>query len=275
MQDNTMLSLRERLRELPTGELDEMLHAELRKETPDEYSVRLILSILEEREKPAEMDAQTEAAWEKYRERMNMKPARRRSRSWFRLATTLAATAVLALLVLVPQRAEALEFIRDVISEWRNDILEFFSPGETVSELKQGFETDHPAMQLIYDTAVEMGIEEPLIPTWFEEGYEVILSEIITTPSKERLNVVLEIGNKRAIINIDIFFSEIAHGYYGEDNTYKTFENGETVCQITNNFDKWVAIWKKDNIEYSITLDCQEEILDKILSSIYVLEDLR
>ena len=209
MQDNTMLSLRERLRELPTGELDKMLHAELRKETPDEYSVRLILSILEEREKPAEMDAQTEAAWEKYRERMDMKPARRRSRSWFRLTTTLAATAVLALLVLVPQRAEALEFIRDVISGWRNDILEFFSPGETVSELKQGFETDHPAMQLIYDTAVVMGIEEPLIPTWFDEGYEGTVQETVTTPSKRKVSFGINNEEKEAIFNIDFYVTEV------------------------------------------------------------------
>lgn len=273
MQDNTMLSLRERLRELPTGELDKMLHAELRKETPDEYSVRLILSILEEREKPTEMDAQTEAAWEKYRERMNMKPARRRSRSWFRLTTTLAATAVLALLVLVPQRAEALEFIRDVISGWRNDILEFFSPGETVSELKQGFETDHPAMQLIYDTAVEMGIEEPLIPTWFEEGYGLTLCESICSPSKNRLNFVLTKSGMEVVFNIDVYTIEVGHGYYGEDDIYKIFERDDIEFEITINYDKWVVVWKKDNVEYFLTMDCQEDILDKILDSIIVTED--
>lgn len=273
MQDNTMLSLRERLRELPTGELDEMLHAELRKESPDEYSVRLILSILEEREKPAEMDAQTEAAWEKYRERMNMKPARRRSRSWIRLTTTLAATAVLALLVLVPQRADALEFIRDVISGWRNDILEFFSPGETVSELKQGFETDHPAMQLIYDTAVEMGIEEPLIPTWFEEGYEVAKYEYISTPSKNRLNFVLSSDNREVVFNIDIFSTEAGRGYYGNDDFHQSYERDGILFEITRNYEKNVAIWRKDNIEYFIIMDCQEDILDKILASIYVMED--
>lgn len=273
MQDNTMLSLRERLRELPTGELDEMLHAELRKESPDEYSVRLILSILEEREKPAEMDAQTEAAWEKYRERMDMKPARRRSRSWFRLTTTLAATAVLALLVLVPQRAEALEFIRDVISGWRNDILEFFSPGETVSELKQGFETDHPAMQMIYDTAVEMGIEEPLIPTWFEDNFEITLKEIVSTPSKIRLNFVLMESDRKAILNIDLYLNETGRGYCGDAEIYKTYERDGVMYEITQNYEKWATIWKKENVEYFLTLDCQEDVLNRILGSIYVLED--
>ena len=273
MQDNTMLSLRERLMELPTGELDKMLHAELRKETPDEYSVRLILSILEEREKPAEMDAQTEAAWEKYRERMDMKPVRRRSRSWIRLTTTLAATAVLALLVLVPQRAEALEFIRDMISGWRNDILEFFSPGETVSELKQGFETDHPAMQLIYDTAVEMGIEEPLIPTWFEEGYEVSLQKTMDSPAKKRQHFILTKESVDAVFNFDLYSTEIGRGYYGEDEIYKFYERHGMKFEITSNFEKWVAVWKKDNVEYSLTLDCREETLYKVLSSIYVVED--
>lgn len=275
MQDNTMLSLRERLMELPTGELDKMLHAELRKETPDEYSVRLILSILEEREKPAEMDAQTEAAWEKYRERMNMKPARRRSRSWFRLTTTLAATAVLALLVLVPQRADALEFIRDVISGWRNDILEFFSPGETVSELKQGFETDHPAMQLIYDTAVEMGIEEPLIPTWFEDAAEVVLIEPMATPSKSRIHCMLIVDGRSATFNIDIYANEVAHGYCGEDEIYKFYERDSVKFEITRNYEKWVAVWKRDNSEYFLTMDCQEDILDRILDSIVVMEDIK
>ena len=44
-------SLREMISAMPTPALEEMLHRELKREPPDDASVRLILSVLEEREK--------------------------------------------------------------------------------------------------------------------------------------------------------------------------------------------------------------------------------
>lgn len=280
MNDNNMPSLRERLMQLPAAELDEMLHAELRKEAPDENAVKLILGILEDREKdiPVEMDARTEAAWERYQRRIARTPARpKRGARWLQRYAAVSSAAVIALILFVgsPQRAEALEFFREMVSGWKNDILEIFSPGETVSEVERTFETDHAGMQLIYDTAVEMGIEDPLIPMWFEDGFEITTYETISTPTKNRIHCLLAAEGKKATFNVDIYSDEVGHGYCGDDTVYKSFEREGATYEITQNYEKWVVIWKKDNIEYFLTIDCQEDILDTILASIYVMEDMK
>ena len=41
---------------------------------------------------------------------------------------------------------------------------------------------------------------------------------------------------------------------------------------IVKNTDAWVVVWTKDNIECSISVDCQEDELDRILRSIYTKE---
>lgn len=277
MSDKNMLSLRERLEQLSTAELDAMMQAELRKELPDANAVKLILGILEgwEKDISVEMDTQTEAAWGNYQKRMAQKVVRsKRNRRWIRVcATVSAAVLAVALFVVVPQRAEALEFLKEVLSGWRNDILEFFSSEESVSEVEHVFETNHPSMQMIYDTAVEMGVKDPLIPMWFENGFEVTVLETVSTPAKSKAHCVLTAVGRKSIFDIDVNSSEVVHGYYGESDIYKSFEREGTTYEVTLNHDKWVAIWRKDNVEYSLTLGCQEETLNKILSSIYVMED--
>lgn len=276
MSDKNMLSLRERLEELSTAKLDAMMQVELRKEVPDENSVKLILGILEEREKdfPVGMDAQTEAAWEKYQKRMDQSSAKlKRSRVWLRVcATASAAVLAVALFVVVPQRAEAVEFLKEVFSGWRNDILEFFSPDETVSEVERVFETDHPGMQMIYDTAVEMGVEDPLIPMWFEDGFAISSQKVVNTPTKIRMNFWFTSKIGEAIFNIDKLENEKTHGYCGENENATSFEREGALFDITQNNEKWVVVWRKNNIEYFLTIDCQEDTLNKILESIYVME---
>ena len=70
MENNKILS-REDLEQLPTQQLDEMLHAELRREPADGEAVRAILSVLKQREaaRPAEIMPESRAAWDAYRKR--------------------------------------------------------------------------------------------------------------------------------------------------------------------------------------------------------------
>ena len=74
MKLNSVASCREFLKELSTSELDRMLQAELRKETIDDDLVRLVLSVLEEREKnyPVELNDEVVAAAERFENTINI-----------------------------------------------------------------------------------------------------------------------------------------------------------------------------------------------------------
>ena len=275
MQDNSVVSLREMMEQLPTEQLDKMLHLELQKEPPDPDAVRLIMHILEDREKdmPVEVTPAQEAAWERYRQRIaesNLSPKKRLRPRWHRWSA-MAASVVLVLFLLIPLRADAEGFL-GVLSQWKRDFLEFVVPGGMRKNMPSGYATDHPGLQQMYTMAVAFGIESPALPEWFPEEYSFAWSDVIKTPTSERMTTVLSEQEKETIIEIKKY-DEQTFRQYSRDNTYiRNYENGGISFEITRNEEKWVAIWRKDNIEYFLTMDCQEDTLQRILESIHVTE---
>lgn len=272
MRENNGVSLREMLEQFPTARLNEMMRLELRKETPDKSSLELILSILEERESalPVENDAQAEAAWEAYQKRIQEgvirpKPARNWKWVWW---TASAAAIVLVLLLVVPQRADA-EELWEMLDQWKNGILELFNSSEKTRDVELSFEPNHPGLQQLYDEVVKAGIEDPLIPMWFEEEYDLTSCTATKNPTTHGVSAEFTAGMKKAVLNVDVYAEKPLHGYYGEETYYKKFEQAGAVYTVTRNNDLWVAIWTKDNVEYFLTIDCQENTLDRVLESIY------
>ena len=274
MQNNG-ITLREMLMQMPTDQLDTLLQAELKKQEPDAPIVRLILDILEDREPEAsmEMDEQTARAWEQYQARLaaakeRQKPAKRLHLRWL---LTTAAVLVLVMTFIIPQQASA-ETFREMLTRWKQDILEFISPAEKMKPSTVTFQTENEGLQRIYDTALGLGIDEPLVPSWFGD-YEVKTCKIIDTSSAKGLVATLNNGNNDAVLRLD-FLEELAyHGFLGDNTYYEYFEKNGAKYEITRNGDRWVVVWKKDNVEYFLTIDCQEDTLRRILASIYVMEE--
>ena len=79
-------------------------------------------------------------------------------------------------------------------------------------------------------------------------------------------------NDSEIIYKLDVLNGEPAHQYYKDDTHYESFEWNGTVYHITQNLNKWVAVWTKENIECVLALDCQEDTLYKILRSIHVTE---
>ena len=274
MQNNG-ITLREMLRQMPTDQLDTMLQSELKKQEPDAPIVRLILDILEDREPEAsmEMDEQTARAWERYQARLaaekgKQKPAKRLHLRWL---LTTAAVLVLVMTFIIPQQASA-ETFREMLTRWKQDILEFINPAEKVKSSTVTFQTENEGLQQLYDTALSCGVEDPLIPMWLDE-YELSECKVIETPSSKSITARFTNDNSASVFRVDIYSEEEFHGFYGDDTYYESFENEGVKYEITRNGDRWVAVWKKDKVEYSITIDCQEDTLRRILASIYVMEE--
>ncbi|MCI7809717.1 hypothetical protein MR626_10615 [bacterium] len=275
MQENNNLSLLEMLEQLPTSQLSEMMRQELRKETPDKNAVKLILSILEMREENVpELDAQTQAAWDRYQQRVesgSLRPKSSKNRLLVRWVVSAAVIAV-ALLFLVPQRADAAGFW-GLLNRWRNSILEFFTPDERISDLENAFETDNPGLQKVYDAVLEMGVEDPLVPSWLPENSVLSAFEEINTPVANRILSEFVIGENKAVLIVDSYSEMTFHGYCGDGINYDSYEKEGATYIIAHNEDKWVSVWTKDNAEYSLSIDCQEETLRRILTSIYEMEE--
>lgn len=274
MEVNNGVGLRESLERLDTASLDELLRLELERETPDADVVRLIMSILEQRDRetPREMTPRDAQAWQRYQQRMasiggNPKPFPH----WITAAASLVVIIGL-LFAVVPQQAQA-ETFWQMIQRWSSAVLDFLGAEDQFRQTDYVFETDNPGLQQVYDAAVDVGISDPVVPMWLPAQSELAEIVIQKTPALQSVRTRFSHQGREILYKLDMYMGETAHEYYIDDTHVETYERNGTTYNISQNADWWVVIWTKDNIECFLTLDCQEDTLRRILESIYVTED--
>ena len=274
MEVNKMARLREELEGLTTEQLDARLRQELHREKIDDDAVRTVMALLKEREKgrPAALTPEMERAWEDFcRERAEIKGRADRARSIRRwsLRVASAAAVVCLLMVAFPMEARAQTFWQRLF-HWSESIVEFFGPRDDDARVVEyAFDTDNPGLQQVYDAVVQMGITEPVVPMWLPEGYELVECKTETSPRRMGTYSRFSDGNKEAVLEVNAHFEEKAHVYHKDDREYTEYEQNGYTFFITSNNEIWTAIWMKDNIECSLFVDCQEDVLTEILRSIY------
>lgn len=272
MKQNNVSSIRKMLEQMTTQQLDEMLDRELHKEPADENAIRLILDILKQREKdmPVEVPAEMAEAWEKFRSRREQ-PKVLRLPSWMLRAASVVLVIGL-LFAALPQEAQAETFF-ERLARLTADIVEFFGPKDDEARLEEYvFQTDNPGLQQVYDAVVEMGVTEPVVPMWLGDDAEFNWIETAETPRKKGLTVCFIVDGKEAMYKLDIHTEDISHQYYKDETQLETIELHGIKHSITQNDGKWIVIWLNDNYECSIAIDCHEDTLYRILSSIYEME---
>lgn len=276
MQSNNVTSIRQMLEQMSTEDLREMLDQELHAEPVNDDSVRLLLSILRERRKTVtvEMTPNLERAWEKYQQDTDeiWKGSQRSRiiRSW--LARAVAAAAVLAVLLvpIVPQKAGA-ESLWEALVRWTTEIVEFFGPGDNPHRIvPYQFQTDHPGLQQVYDAVVELGVNDPVVPMWMPEGYELVELEIIENPAKTRVHSRFLHLDNETVFCVDIYKTDVSRIYQKDEKTIGIFEYSGTKHYILNNSGLKTVVWEHNSIESILSIDCQEEVLEEILKSIYI-----
>lgn len=271
MQENKITGLREKLEQLTTEQLDEMLHGELAKENVDGAAVRLILDVLEEREKdhPTQVSAGVEEAWERYQAKTKEQaPHRRRIPGW--LLRVASVVLVIGLLfAVVPRSAEA-ESLFERLMRWTDGIFEMFSSrAENDNAAEYVFQTDNPGLQEVYDTVVGLGVTQPVVPMWLPEGQELVECEVIKTPTMTSVHARFSDGNGEIVFNFDVVEPDASSKYHKDETLVDEYEIGGIIHNVMRNNDAWVAVWINSDMECSISIDCQEDILYSILGSIY------
>lgn len=274
MKVHNVIGLREALEQLQTEELQTMLQTELERDTPDPDSVRLILSVLEDRESQAnqQLTEQKEAAWQKYQ--MKLAGLRKKSVKHFNTLAKAASVVLIAgiLIATIPGQAQA-ETFWEMLQRWSASLLEIVNPREHISSVDYTFKTDNEGLQQVYDAVVDLGVTEPVVPMWLPVGYEI--TELTTNSSPVLIGLYTRFVNVQGeiVYKVTIYHGEPAHQYYKDNTHYETYEREGATYNITRNNDRWVVVWTKENIECSMTIDCQEDTLQRILKSIYVMED--
>lgn len=274
--ENNMIDLRRRLEQLPKEQLTGMLEEETEKEIPDDDLVLLILDILEKRDasKPIELTRKGKAAWQRY-----LAKARKRARPTVFWGRRIAATAASLILIFgllfaaMPQEAKA-GSIFDVIQRYTNSILEFLgSRSDETMQLEYEFRTDNPGLQKLRDTLVEYGVTGPASPMWIPEEYDELLTiEIDEINNQTIISAFLTDGEKMAVVKVSIYAIAEPQGIYKSLPDPQKVEFYGTTHYYVNNFERYTAVWEKDNIAGGIMLDCREDTLKRILRSIYVME---
>lgn len=268
MKDN-QINLYGLLEQLPTEQLDEMLQTELQKESVDENAVRVILRVLREREAetPVEVDEKVEQAWAQYSApSMSQYPVRKWGWAW-RAATV--AVILGAMLLIAPTTANA-ERIQGMLTRWTNSILEFFDPDDKdTNSVEYEFKTDNPGLQQVYDAVLELGVTDPVVPMWIPEGYELVEIKVGETSRKNNLVANFVSGQSFFVIAFEFYKDDTAHIYQKDETSVGIYEYNSVIHQLFRNNEFWTAIWTRENIECFITIDCQEDILIKIIQSIY------
>ena len=269
MLDNELI-LRKELESVGSDQLRTMLHAETAKAIPDDDLVLTILHILEDRE-PDDLgppSPREEAAWQLFRKRVKA----RKKRPLLNLRGLASAAVLLLMLGLlmaaIPQQAEADNWW-DRIARWTDNFFAFFRDDETFRIEDYKFQTDNPGLQQVYDAVVEMGITEPVVPMWLPEGYELDELEFHSTPYEEQLVSRFENKDKSITYQLAVLLADKREMYTKDDTSLILREICGTTFHVMRNHEIWVVAWTIDNIECSIFVDCQEDILYEILNSIY------
>lgn len=274
MKNNSKTGLRAALEQLPEEELKDLLQAELERPEPDGDSVRLILRVLEEkgRGREAPMTSRKEQAWQTYCRRVEALWKKNTRRPWAALRAAAVILVLALCLSFLPRQAQA-ESFWEMLQRWSTTVIQFFGREDSFYEDQYLFQTENPGLQQVYDAVVELGVTDPVVPMWLPEGCELLDIQNEKSPMLKGLWATFTNGSSEIIYKLDVYEGEPAHQFYRDDTYYNTYERNGAVIHISRNVDQWTVILSKGNIECSIFIDCSEEILMKILESIYTMEE--
>lgn len=275
MKIDNVAALRVTLEQMETQQLDALLLEELRKETPNGELIRLISSVLKERDKDIvpEIDDNIRQAWEQYQKKTQPVHKKPKYMNSFILKAASLLLVVVALMVMLPQEAKAMNFFDRFIS-WTEDVFSLISPAEAKNrEEEYVFRTDNPGLQEVYDKVVELGVTEPVVPMWLPDGYELVECKLTDFQAQKYILATFSNGNKEVVYRL-VIYSENITSIYPKDKKYiHLIEKNGIEYTLLENKNLLVASWTIENIECAISIDCQEDTLIQILESIYTMED--
>ena len=271
LENEDIIDLLGSLQEMSSEQLSLLIQAETAKESPNDELVLMALDILEDREKenPIELGSKGAAAWKKYQSKV-----RNRQRNtiliWKPMMQVASVLLVITLLfALLPTQANA-ETWWERLARWTEDFFSFFNP--STSELPENeyvFQTDNEGLQQVYDAVIKLGVTTPVVPMWLPEGSELTEIKQDAMPTHEYIIARFSQESNEIVYKLNLYSIDRPNQYHKNEIGVKELERHGTTYSIIRNESNWSIIWTDDNIECSIFIDCQENVLYEIIESIY------
>lgn len=275
MKIENVAVLRATLEGMETPQLDNMLLEELRKSSPNGELIRLISNVLKARDLDVvpEVDDNIQQAWIRYQSKeIPVHKKSKRASNWL-VKAAVVILVLFAVAVAIPQEAKAMNLFERFMA-WTEDVFSLISPSEPKSRAAEYvFRTDNPGLQEVYDKVTELGVTVPVVPMWLPEGYELVECEVDNTPMKKYLSARFFNGNTAVIYQLNVYSDNVSKKYYIDERQIRIEEKDGIKHSIINNQKLLVAVWTRDNVECTISIDCHEDILNRVLESIYTMED--
>lgn len=256
--------------QLPTEELDRILQAELEKDRPDEEVVLPILHELEEREKDflVEKTPEVLAVLDKLskHETPTKRPYNRRP--W--IAGIAAVAAMVCIVVMALPRTVGAESIFDVLFRWTEGIFEFFTPEQDATNppVDFVFKASNPGLQQLYDKVAELGITDPVVPTWLPEGFALSDLKVLSVSNGKGVHGKFENSNQAIVITYRIS-KGIATTYEKEDSSVEVYDYADVSHFIVDNDDNLSVTWTIGGVRCLLNADISREDLYLVIKSIY------
>ena len=276
MEDNKYMP--EALTCLPREELRRILAEELHKPAAeiDDALVRTLMAELRSRgPDPAYVDdAAVDQVCAEFKE--NSQKVQHHRKCWYQSWMLKVAAIVLVLGILffaLPGAAQA-DDIHEILSWWSDSTFQLFRPGEQPNTHEYVYQTDHPGLRQVYDAVTELGITDPVVPRWIPEGFA--LTELNIYPSLSNTTIYTLFTREGAEILITLIkYEDISKTLQYEKNSEnaKVLDLGGTEHYLLSNTNNCTVAWVTNGIECSLSADCPEEDVYKILKSIYISED--
>jgi len=265
--------LREYVR-FESGMLNTMLHDELCKEVPEGERVRAILRILEEREKdfPVKINPWLEKECGQFmqEDRGGIRSTKPRRSFVLKAASVFIILGIL--MAAISQKAEADGFYQRVI-RWTDSVFELLGPNQSAESDPYVFQSNHPGLQQVYDACVKLGITDPVVPMWIPEEYVLEQCKTYGTPVKQSVVAEFSFEEERFLFKLDFYSTNSNFEFYKDESIMTEIEINGQAHSIFRNENAWVVVWLREDIECSIYVNCQEDVLHRILRSIYMMGD--
>lgn len=264
---------REELACLPTERLSQMLNQELDKAQKDDALVLALLQILEDRleERPI---CDSGDAWQTFQDRYHTpitpepRACKKLSLRW--ISGLAAAIAVFFLVAFgIPKATGHDNFIEMVVS-WTDDFFYLSHPDRPPVQNEYAFKTDNPGLQQVYDTVIEMGITDPVVPMWIPDGYELVEIKDINICGGNKLVALFKNGSSRIIMHFEATGDPEDSNCPKDDSDAEIIELGGVTVSVLFNEGYTVALWSMNNIECVVMTTEDKETTIRIMKSIFV-----
>lgn len=261
----------ENIKLLPTEQVQGILHEELRKERKNDKKILMLLEVLEEREIGGCVPDHGEA-WRLFVKRYHTKMApgdTHRQCNWRRWWGIMAASVAIFLVVSfgIP-KVSGYDNIFELIASWADDFLVLSNSSNEDAQSEYVFKTDNSGLQKVYDAVTEMGVIDPVVPTWLPEGYELVELEDSFMNGYTKVCARFACGKAEILLSYQVYHQHHPSQLPKDEKTAEKYEHNGMVYSFFSNEDNCTAVSNTGNFIYLLSIDESKEILLKVINSI-------